>query len=51
MSCAEEATKSFSYHCWDVFFDIFGWFESLCRYCRVLFGLLNGLVIPVSILR
>ena len=23
VSCAGEATKSFSYHCWDVFFDIF----------------------------
>ena len=26
-------------------------FESLCMYCKVLFGFLNGLVIPVSIFR
>ena len=29
----------------------FGWFESLCMYCRVLFGFLNGKVSPVSIPR
>ena len=45
-----EATKYFYDHCWDVFM-FFGWFESLCMYCRVLFGFLNGKVSPVSIPR